>query len=197
MHSLLCSLTWPILAVASIASYPIILLFFGEQWQDAAPIASILCFWAMLRSTYAFSATLFITTNLEKIALLKDTFICLMTLIIILSLYNSGLIAVAWGMVVCALLDLLLVIFILKYKLAFSTIKFINNNIKNTFLAVSSAGITSLLSVWLDFHTTDYYIIITVIAIINIPCWYVIVKLQENDIYLEFNNLLSSRKRNS
>ncbi|MFA7556098.1 MAG: oligosaccharide flippase family protein, partial [Spongiibacteraceae bacterium] len=42
---LLGVIVWPALAVAGIVSSPIILLFFGPQWADTAPLVSILCLW--------------------------------------------------------------------------------------------------------------------------------------------------------
>lgn len=193
MQVLLCALTWPILAVASIASYPIILFFFGSQWEAAVPIASVLCVWAMIRSTYSFSTTLLITTGLQNLTLFKDSLICAITLVLVYTLYNQGLVAIAWGITFGALIDLFLVMLILKYKLNFTLLSAVRNNFKNIFLSSVCGGLTLFIDYCIDFQSVSHVSAISLIAVINAPAWFLVIKFQKNPIYDEINKLFNNK----
>ena len=104
---LLGGLIWPILAVASVVSLPAIRLFFGDQWDAAAPFATLLAYWAMFRSVHWFSSDLLVARGLEKIMVIKDGALFSLYCTAIVLAFPSGLLAVAGGFVAVGFVDLL------------------------------------------------------------------------------------------
>ena len=66
---LLTSIVVPALAVAGIASLPVIAVFFGDQWIESAPIVSLLCISAGIHFLNTLSPSLLITGGHEKLLL--------------------------------------------------------------------------------------------------------------------------------
>lgn len=62
---LLTVFSWPVFAVVSVASYPMIRALFGDKWGAAVPIASALSFWAILTSVHYFASQALIVTGDE------------------------------------------------------------------------------------------------------------------------------------
>src|SRR5690554_7371629 len=69
---MLGGLIWPVLAVASVVSLPAIYLFFGDQWLEAAPYASLIAWWAIFRMVHWFSSDLLMARGFEKVMVIKE-----------------------------------------------------------------------------------------------------------------------------
>lgn len=113
---LLGAFSWPILAVASVASLPCIRLFFGDQWDSAAPIASILAFWALTRSIHGFSQQLLLTLRHEKSLIFKESIVFFTYILFIAISSQFGLIAIAWAMLIASVIDFGITSYIIKIK---------------------------------------------------------------------------------
>lgn len=102
---LLTGLLWPVLAVASIVSLPMLRLFFGPQWDAAAPIAAIMAYWAMLRSGHAFFQQAMVSVLQEKLLAMKEaiTFTCYAVALVLAA--PLGLTAIAVTMLAVAVVD--------------------------------------------------------------------------------------------
>lgn len=104
---MLGAILWPILAVASIVSLPSIQLFFGDQWDAAAPYATLISYWAMFRSVHWFSSDLMVARGQEKLMVVKEGLMFVFYFCGIALAYPLGLLAVAGVFVVAGLADLL------------------------------------------------------------------------------------------
>lgn len=100
-------LIWPVLAVASIVSLPAIRLFFGDQWDAAAGPASMLAYWAMLRTVHLFAGDLLIALRKEKLLALKEGLILILYAGGIVLAFPIGLLAIASVFATVGVIDLL------------------------------------------------------------------------------------------
>tara|TARA_R110002111_G_scaffold133190_1_gene199008 strand:- start:17859 stop:19313 length:1455 start_codon:yes stop_codon:yes gene_type:complete len=99
---------WPVLAVGSVASLPAIRLMFGDQWDFAAPIASIVAAWAMLRAPHVLVPQALITLGHESSMFAKEIIVFIVFLTAIIFGYQKeGMQGVAYGFVVGGVADLI------------------------------------------------------------------------------------------
>src|SRR5690554_8141278 len=92
---MLGGLIWPVLAVASVVSLPAIYLFFGDQWLEAAPYASLIAWWAIFRMVHWFSSDLLMARGFEKVMVIKEAVVFFVHFLGILRLFALGVKAVA------------------------------------------------------------------------------------------------------
>lgn len=104
---MLGGLVWPVLAVASVVSLPAIRLFFGDQWDEAAPYATVLAYWAMFRTIHWFSSDLLIARGEEKIMVIKEGLMFVLYFVGIAVCYPFGLLAIAGIFAAVGAIDLL------------------------------------------------------------------------------------------
>jgi O-antigen/teichoic acid export membrane protein len=103
--NLLLAFTLPVFAVAGAASYPMIIALFGDQWNDAVSITSILAIWVMLFSVHSFSASAFIVSKAENLMLKSELIVSVTRLILVMSTASHGIELVAWAMVVSGVVE--------------------------------------------------------------------------------------------
>ncbi|MBK1885937.1 oligosaccharide flippase family protein [Marinobacter sp. DY40_1A1] len=104
---LITGVLWPVLAVGSVASLPAIRLMFGDQWDAAAPIASVVAVWAMLRAPHILAPQALITLGYESSMFAKELIVFIVFLAaIILGYYKEGMQGAAYGFVVGGATDL-------------------------------------------------------------------------------------------
>lgn len=140
--SLIGGLVWPALAVTSLASLPAIRLFFGDQWDAAAPLASYLAVWAMFRAPHWFLNELLITTGKEKIMLGKEFLIFSFLVIGMLISYNDGLQSITYVFIASGVVELLLGILILKVTVNMLLTDFCLAWLKNVFVTMICVLVT-------------------------------------------------------
>jgi O-antigen/teichoic acid export membrane protein len=103
---LITGVLWPVLAVGSVASLPAIRLMFGDQWDAAAPIASIIAVWAILRAPHLLAPQALITLGYESSMFAKELIVFIIFLSAIVLGYRShGIDGVAFGFVVAGISD--------------------------------------------------------------------------------------------
>ena len=98
--NLLLAFTLPVFAVAGAASYPMIIALFGDQWNSAVSITSILAVWVMFVSVHSFSASAFIVSGAENLMFKSGLIVTVFRLILVLSTASQGIELVAWAIVV-------------------------------------------------------------------------------------------------
>src|SRR5690554_1526195 len=69
---LIAGILWPVLAVASVVSLPAIRIMFGDQWDQAAPIASAVAIWGILHAGHVLAPKALIATGHESAMLFKE-----------------------------------------------------------------------------------------------------------------------------
>ncbi|WP_404362231.1 oligosaccharide flippase family protein [Marinobacter sp.] len=133
---MLGGITWPVLAVASVVSLPAIRIFFGDQWDAAAPPAAMLAFWAMFRVIHLFSSDLFTALKMEKMLALKEGLIFISYAGGIILAFPSGLFAIAGVFVAISALDLLVTTMLLFRYAGLAPIRFFGSWFKNVILTL-------------------------------------------------------------
>src|SRR5690606_16039070 len=97
---LITGVVWPILAVGSVASLPAIRLMFGDQWDAAAPIASIVAFWGVFRAGHILAPQALLSIGEESALMRKELLVFLIFIVSIISGYLLyGLIGVSYAFV--------------------------------------------------------------------------------------------------
>ena len=107
-------MVWPVLAVVSVASLPAIRLFFGDQWDQAAPLASWLAIWAMLRMVHWFSNDLLMANGNETVMVIKEVSVFVLLALAVVIAFPYGLNIVAFAFVAVGAIDLVLTSLVLR-----------------------------------------------------------------------------------
>ncbi|MEP7702675.1 oligosaccharide flippase family protein [Paraglaciecola sp. 25GB23A] len=114
--SLMSSIVIPALAVAGIASLPVITLFFGDQWGASAPLVSIMCIASSIHFLNTLAPSLLLTGGLEKTMFLLGLMTLILNTILIYFLYPFGLIYVPLADVVTAIMRFVFLSYLFKVK---------------------------------------------------------------------------------
>jgi O-antigen/teichoic acid export membrane protein len=150
---LLGAVVWPVLAVAGLASYPAIILIFGEQWVESVPIVSIMAGWAIFKAIHTLSSPLFFSSGKEKLLLKKQTLVFLGTILAMVCSVPYGLKAIAWSMVGLGLFDFLVSSWALKKVINLSIIQFLKKMAPNFILVASCYFFALTIDYIVDFQT--------------------------------------------
>lgn len=189
---LLGGLVAPVLAVAGLASYPTIRLFFGDQWDAAAPLAPVLAVWGILRSIHWFSNSLLTACGHEKIMATKEAVLFAFFLTGVLSAYPHGLMAVATIFVLGGAFDVLITSIVLWKVIRLSALQFALAWLPNIYVTAICVGTTLLISQFIDFRSSNFWLPILAIAIILPPVWFLSLKLVSHPLYTEISNMLKA-----
>ncbi|UZD66508.1 oligosaccharide flippase family protein [Marinobacter sp. AN1] len=138
-------LIWPVLAVASIVSLPAIRMFFGDQWDAAAPPASMLAYWAMLRVVHLFAGELLTAIHKEKILALKEGVVVFLYFGGIILSFPRGLLAVAVMFVLVAFADLLFTTAVLVRYAQIKSVSFFSAWIRTAILTILCWSVAQLI----------------------------------------------------
>lgn len=193
--TLLGSISWPAIAVVGAASYPAIMLMFGNQWIDAVPIASIMALAFIFRNIHSITTPLLITAKKEKIMFWKQLIVFCITLLGIYLSYPYGLSAIAWSMVIAAIIDFLLSSWAIKISIGLGFFKFFYAMRLNIFLTITCWATTKILDQMLDFHQLTPILSIVIIAIILPITWFLCVMILNHPIYAEIKFVFKSGKK--
>lgn len=161
----------PVLSVASAVGFPIIRLFFGDQWDASVPVVSILAIWAVFRSIHTLSSNLLISSSNEGLMLLKESVIFLVTLVSVTIAYPFGLTAMAWGMAISGLVEFLVNSWSLKKAIGLSLFSFVSSMRSNLIISVVCWGVTHLIDSLVHFETRMPLLSIGIVAAILPVIW--------------------------
>ena len=142
--TMLGAMVWPVLAVASVVSLPAILLFFGDQWDAAAPYATFLAYWAMFRTMHWSSSDLLNAKGKEKIMVIKEGMMFGLYFGGVVLAFPLGLLSVAATFAGLGLVDMLITtVFLARYvKLSpFDFLKAWGSNILLTLICWGAASV--------------------------------------------------------
>ena len=101
-------ISWPIFAVVGVAAYPIIRVLFGDQWDLAAPLASILAIWVMLTSVHCYATEALIATGGERLVFLTGFVVFIFRFAGVLLTVQYGLEPIAWSIVASGFVEFLI-----------------------------------------------------------------------------------------
>lgn len=192
---LMGSLTWPVLAVASLTAFPAIRLFFGDQWDAAAPIAAILAYWALLRSVHTLSAPLLLAVGREVWMVTKEAIVFVIFVAGIVVAFPYGLESVAWALVVSSAVNVVLTSLILKWSIGLGLMSFIGMMMPNIILTAACWVAAYLIGLFIDFETASPFLSIGVVAAILPWVWLGTAVLLRHEIYQELKGLVVRRTK--
>ena len=193
---LMGAMVWPVLGVVSVASLPTILFFFGTQWVEAAPIATWLALWAMLRTVHWFSSDLFIAAGKEKLMAVKESIVFFSTACLIIMAFPSGLNFLAKMFVLAGLIDFLVSASLVKRLIGLGIIEFLRSWTSNALVTASCVTATYLIGLFVPFNSDKGWLALLLIAGILPFVWIFSLYLFRNHLFNEFRNLVL-RKRYS
>lgn len=189
---LLGGIVCPVLAVAGVASVPTIRLFFGSQWDEAAPLASWLALWGIIRCVHWLSLMLLISQGCEKILLGKEVLVFVFFVIAVISAYPFGLEAIAISFVGIALLDALASALALRQTIALGIFSFLRAWMGTFTITVVCALATVIIARFVDFNSLQYWIPILVIGVILPVVWLASLKLFRHPLFDEVEKIWRS-----
>ncbi len=101
--ALLTGVTWPAYAVIAVASEPLILLLFGDQWQAAVPLVPYIALTAAISATHFLCGTTYTARGTPGLNLAAEAINLPVKVLAIVFLAPHGVLAVAQGWPVIAL----------------------------------------------------------------------------------------------
>lgn len=189
--NLLGSICWPIIAVAAVSGYPIIIFLFGSQWSESIPLVAFLGIWMIFKMIHILAPALFLAANKPKLLFLQSVSVFFITAFGILLSYNFGLAFVAKSMAIAGILEFAFVTYQLKKHFDLSILSLIRSLTPNAVLTLACLFSTIALDIAIDFSTTLPVLSIMFIACINIPLWFVLCKLLKLEIFVEIQRALT------
>ncbi|WP_020408722.1 lipopolysaccharide biosynthesis protein [Hahella ganghwensis] len=168
---MLSAILIPVLLVSGYASEPVIVLFFGDQWLQSAPLVSILCIWAALREMHTISPSLFITTGHERQLFYRDLGYLLFIIAVVYFTYEYGLEGIAWGMVFTGFVDFLVICTMLQVLVNISLKKQFLAFLPNLILAGICVFWAFLVDQWIDFKETSVFLSMPILGVTTGIVW--------------------------
>lgn len=178
---------WPVLAVAAVSSLPVIRFFFGDQWDQAAPVASVLAVWAMMRCVHSLAPELLLSTGLERLLMLRELVLLLVCVAGVLVLFRFGLVFAAMAFLLVGMADLTFTGWIVARRFGISLYRLSMAWGRNLVLALACAAVTLVVDVWLDFDTATPWVVVLVLVLVITPVWYIGLGLLRHPLWQEVN----------
>ena len=191
---MLGGLVLPVLGVAAYAAQPVILLIFGEQWNESVPVAQIIVGWVMFKSIHTLSTPLMISTANEKPLLGKQVcmFLTCLTLGVIAAPY--GMLMMAWAMVLVGAADYVITSFMLKKYLNISILQFFIKLVPNLLITAGCVGATFVVDSVVDFNQSEPLVAFLAIALILPFVWLSCIYILKHPLSKEISLLLTQVK---
>lgn len=189
---LLGGLVWPVLIVAYVSSLPVIRLFFGDQWDEAAPLAALLAIWGMFRAMHALSNSVFLANGNERIMVVKDALVFLAVLVGVICSYPYGLEAVALSFIVAGVWEFVVNAVILKATINLGFLYSLKSWLSTFAVTFVCWAATVVISFYIDFNGEQYLLPILSILVVLAPVWFLSLKIFRHPLYDELSRLLLS-----
>ncbi|MHA7924490.1 MAG: oligosaccharide flippase family protein [Marinobacter sp.] len=192
---LLGGLVWPVLVVASLASLPAIRLFFGDQWDAAAPLVAWLALWVALRSVHFFANDVLVAMHREKIMVIKDLIVFSLLFVGVVSAYDGGLERIAQVFLVVGFIEVSLTTWVLHAYIGLQLGSFARAWAPNLFVAGGCALMTLTVRQFIDFDLAPAWQPVLVVATVMPPLWLFLLYLLDHPLFAEFQGILRSLRR--
>ncbi|MDO3722583.1 oligosaccharide flippase family protein [Marinobacter sp. chi1] len=183
---------WPVLAVASVASLPVIRFFFGQQWDAAAPLASALAIWLILRTTHNFANNLLITLGKERVMIFKEAGLLIAVFILVIVSYPLSLQAVANAFIIVGFLEIFLVTVLLVRLFGLNVGLFYKSLSSSLLIAALCSFVAWLISMLVPFDQVQSWKPVLLISLILPPIWLILLKCFGHPLYKELSSAIFS-----
>lgn len=175
----------PVLGVASLSSLPAIRFMFGDQWDAAAPVASWLAIWAMLRSVHWFASDMLLAVGREGVMLMRESLTFVLLVPAIIFLYPGGLASIAKGFVFVGVVELLVTTLLVNKILRIGLMDFVRAWLSTLLVLACCLGVTLVILVVFPVATNPAWLVIGVEALVLPPVWLGMLMLTRNPLYSE------------
>jgi len=183
VSQLVAGLAWPVLAVASVASLPAIRLMFGDQWDQAAPIAAVAAFWAILRSAHVMAPNALVAVGKEGSMLVKEVLVFAVFLVATTIAYlQFGSMGVAYAFVFAGLTDFLVSSWFMKRKVGVNFLSYCAGMFSSALVAVICWSAASVLDWHISFEDASPLIVLLYITGVLPPVWLVSIFLLKHPL---------------
>lgn len=187
---LLNALIWPVLTVAAIASLPTIRIFFGPQWDAAAPVASFMAVWLIIRSTHSLANKLLVATGHERITVIKELVLLILAVVFVIGAFRFGLNAVASSFVLLGVVELILVSWLLRRILGLNLLSFFKTLSPNILISIFCGLVTWGISFLIPFESEAAWKPTVAILLCLPPVWVASLFLLKHPLASEVRNLI-------
>jgi O-antigen/teichoic acid export membrane protein len=175
----------PVLGVASLSSLPAIRFMFGDQWDAAAPVASWLAIWAMLRSVHWFAGDMLLAVGREGLMLMRDSLTFVLLIPAIILLYPGGLALIAKGFVLVGVVEVLITTLVVNKVLRIGLLDFVRAWLSTAVVLACCMGVTLIVLAVVPVETNPAWLVIGVEALVLPPVWLGVLMLTRNPLYFE------------
>lgn len=174
----LTGITWPVLLVANVVALPAIRLFFGDQWDEAAPIAAILACWAAIRSSNIFFSQAMLAKSMEKILFVKEVMIFCLLGVSIWSFYPYGFESVGYAFVCVSICEFVICLVLLVKFLDLKIFDYFRSLFKSAGIAIVCFLAASIIDEILELNdyggNSKVFTCALILPIVWILCLYVL-----------------------
>jgi len=193
--NLLGSICWPIIAVAALSAYPIIVFLFGDQWLESIPIVAYLGVWMVFKMVHILAPALLLASNNQKLLFYQAASVFVITALAIAGSFKYGLIAVAQAMAVVGIIEFILISYQLKQRLGLNILALLRSLIPNITLTLTCLLATYFLSLTINFTKQDPIFSLSLIALVNVPLWIILTKVLKLEIYHELKRAMGDLRQ--
>jgi O-antigen/teichoic acid export membrane protein len=192
---LLGGLVGPVLGVASLVSLPMIRFMFGDQWDAAAPIASILCFWGIFKTAHWFSNNALAAVKAEGILIIKELLPLIALVTGIILFYKNDLVTIAWVFLIVGAIEFIFVSFLVYFYANVDINRYLLEWARIAVITIFSMAVCMAVGTFIPFQASPSWLVMVVLAIIMPVSWIVLLKLFKHPLYDEI--LLNFKKLRS
>ena len=181
--TLLGAFCWPLFAVVNLCAYSMIRALFGDQWDDAVPIASVLAIWAMLQSTHSFSSFALLAIEKERLMLKKEVIVFAARLVAVFAAAPYGMLMIAWALVVTGFIELIVNAWVIKKSLSIGIYRQAAAFFPNVVIAAACWGSLKLLGLYIDFKVLNPWLSLVVIGVSMMVVWLISLRLTKHEVW--------------
>ena len=185
----------PVLAVVGVASHPTIHFFFGDQWLAAAPLASLLALWGIIRCMHWLSMPLLIAQGYERALLAREVLLLAVLFAVFWFLYGFGLEAIAAGVVGLSFIDYLSSAVLLKLAIKLSFLEYLKSWVGTLAVTLLCGLATFFIGYVIDFQMPEFWWPLIVIALVLPFIWVALLILFKHPLVEEFKGMLPEKLR--
>jgi O-antigen/teichoic acid export membrane protein len=182
---MLGAILWPVLTVAAINSLSVVRFFFGDQWDEAAPLASILAIWAMCRCVNVFLPELLLSIRAERLLMIRELLLLSVCIVGVWVLFPFGLKFAALAFVAVGAVDLVFGAWILTARMNLRPADIALAWLPNLGLASVCGLVSWTLKEWFVFDESTPWFAVLILALVLTPVWYLGLGMVRNPLWDE------------
>lgn len=181
--TLLGAISWPLFAVVNLCAYSMIRALFGDQWDVAVPIASVLAIWAILQSTHSFSSFALLAVEEERLMFKKEVIVFAARLVAVFIAAPYGMLMIAWALVITGFIELIVNAWVIKKSLNIGIYRQAAAFFPNVVIAAACWGSLKLLGLFIDFSALNPWLSLFIIGMCMVVVWLIALRLTKHEVW--------------